>query len=179
MKIAIDLDDTQSNFCESWIRLYNSKYNDYILPKDVKDWDIENYCNKCTKSELYELLSIDNFFTNVKPVKNAKRVIDKLRAYGHEVFTVTAYSPNVCVDKSYWLEKHMGFNQEDIIFCSKKYLISADMLIDDGAHNHKKFNGIKVVYNRPHNQHMLECEYDIRVNNWNEFETYCKLNGIL
>jgi len=179
MRIAIDLDDTQSEFCSHWISIYNAIFEDNLKPSDVLDWEIEKYCNKCSKNELYEILGRNNFFKHTEPVKYARDVIAKLRSMGHEVFTVTAYHPNACIDKSWWLKEYMGFTQDDIIFCNKKHLIRADMLLDDGAHNHANFEGLKIVYDRPHNQHMREFEYDCRVNSWKDFEVYCQLTGIL
>ena len=174
MRIAIDLDDTLSEFCDSWIGLYNEIYDDNVKPSEVMGWDIENYCKKCTKQELYDLLGIKNFFYEVKPIPYAKTVIDKLKKYGHEVFIVTAYYPSSVIDKVRWLSEYVGISHEDIIFCNKKHLIYADYLIDDGAHNHANFCGKSVVYDRPHNQHMREFEYDIRVRDWKEIEIYFK-----
>ena len=179
MKIAIDLDSVQSHFLPKWVKRYNEIYRDNLDYLDILDWDISKFTVKCTKKQLYDILSEDNFFSNIEPVEGAFEVIEKLRANKHDVVTVTAYFPEVCIDKSIWLRLYHGFKKDDIMFCNKKYFISADLLLDDGAHNFKGFNGIKVLYDSPHNQDTPEYEYDIRVHTWREFEIYCRLNGIL
>jgi len=178
MRIAVDMDDTCSLFVKEWVNRYNDLYDDNLDYLTITEWDIEKFV-LCSKEDMYNILGFKHFFRKVKPETRAREVIDKLRDKGHEVFIVTAYNPSVCIDKSWWLKEYMGFAQEDIIFCNKKHLINADLLLDDGAHNHAKFEGLKIVYDRPHNQHMQEWEYDYRVKNWTEFETLCIIEGIL
>lgn len=179
MKIAVDLDDTQSKFLKKWITKYNELYDDNLNFLSIKEWDVSKYV-KCSSDALYQILGLTNFFKDIEPEPYALEVLNNLRAAGHEVVTVTAYDPRSCIDKSYWLKKYHKFEQKDIIFCNNKHFINADLLLDDGLHNHVNFTGKRIVYDRPHNDILgADIITDARVHNWKEFESYCKLNGIL
>ena len=167
MRIAIDLDSTLSRFQEQWVSVYNKKYNDSVCSSDVLSWAIQDYCNKCTPNELYDLLGEDNFFLHVPTQPNAKEVIQKLRDDGHELFIVTAYAANACIDKTKWLENNFNFTTHDIIFCNDKSRILADILIDDGLHNHENFSGRSILFTQSHNKNDKQYE---RVNGWLEIE---------
>lgn len=46
-------------------------------------------------------------------------------------------------------------------------MIKGDLLFDDGPHNLKEFDGIKVAMDFPYNKDTI---VDYRVNNWLQFE---------
>jgi 5'(3')-deoxyribonucleotidase len=85
---------------------------------------------------------------------------------------VTAYVPSTCIDKSFWLKEYMNFFQDDIVFCNKKHRISADIMIDDGAHNLENFKGVRVLFSSPHNESCKEEIFNIRVDNYEELEKH-------
>lgn len=179
MRIAIDLDDTCSNFVREWVRRYNEKYDDNLNYLDVSEWDIEKFV-KCTPEQMYEILDEPEFFLYPHPEKMARTIINRMKQSGHDVFIVTAtYNPDVCKDKATWIKEHLGLEQRDIIYAIRKELISADVLIDDGSHNIRAFNGHTIVFDRPHNQDLSDWEYDIRVANWRQIELYFEDNGWL
>jgi 5'(3')-deoxyribonucleotidase len=166
MRIAIDLDSTLSKFQEAWVDKYNLYYHDTVECDSILSWNIQDYCTKCTPYELYNLLE-DDFFLYVEVQPDAKEVVDLLRVAGHELFIVTAYSSEACVNKSVWLKDHFNFNQSDIIFCNDKSRIQADMLIDDGLHNHENFGGRSLLFTQSHNK--SDTKYE-RVNDWLEIK---------
>lgn len=174
LSLAFDCDSVQSMFQEAWLEKYNTVYKDNVKIEEILSWDIEKYLTKCTRDELYELLITDGFFSKVKPQLGAKYVLDKFREAGHEVFTVTAYSPESCVDKSWWLTNVMGFEQDDIIFCNKKHRILADWLIDDGIHNLANFKGGRMLFHQSHNRNEPDYQYDVRVHDWGDIYYFAK-----
>jgi 5'-nucleotidase len=99
-----------------------------------------------------------------------------------EVFVVTApfkREKNWINDRNYYLNKHFGIAADRIIHTSHKYLIRADILVDDKLQNlvdwHKNNpNGLPILFTAPHN---LEDTTFQRVNNWEELTSL--LNEVL
>lgn len=179
MRIAIDMDDCLTQFVRYWCQRYNEIYDDNLDYLSITEWDIEKFV-KCTRQQIYDILDEPRFFQQPKPERDARRVLERLKEAGHDVFVVTAtYNPNVCNDKAIWLHAYMGLEQKDIIYAIRKELINADMLIDDGSHNIRGFCGKTIVFDRPHNQDLMPYEYDVRVSNWRQIELYFEDNGWL
>lgn len=53
------------------------------------------------------------------------------------------------------------------MLCGNKNIIKADIMIDDGIHNLESFEGMKILFDAPHNRN--ENRF-IRVMNWEEIE---------
>jgi len=171
-KIGIDLDTTLNNLNDEWLDRYNLDYND-----NLKQWDCWNVAD-CVKPEcgkkIFNYLKEPNFFFKLSIRKNAVEVIDFLMEY-FDIYIVTAYLPETCLDKVNWVKKFIPkINSENIIFINNKSLLDLDFLIDDGPHNIQTFNPLKtaIIYDMPYN-HFLD--YDAfqtwdRVSNWNEIK---------
>ncbi|NES53370.1 5'-3'-deoxyribonucleotidase, partial [Escherichia coli] len=55
----------------------------------------------------------------------------------------------------------------NVVLCGNKNIIKADIMIDDGIHNLESFEGMKILFDAPHNRN--ENRF-IRVMNWEEIE---------
>jgi 5'(3')-deoxyribonucleotidase len=101
-KIGIDLDSTINNLAEVWLDRYNKDYND-----NLTEWCCWNVV-ECVKPEcgkdIFKYLTEPYFFLNLKIKPNAKEVISFLIKY-FDVYVVTAYVPEACLDKTIWLKK--------------------------------------------------------------------------
>lgn len=167
-KIGIDLDTTLNNLSEDWLRLYNEKYNDNL--PEFKHWD----CTLDVKTEcgnkIFDLIKTPNFFYNLKLNDNAYDVIFEL-SKGFELYIVTAYFSETCVDKTNWVRKHLPyFDIKNIIFCNNKSLLNLDYLIDDGGHNIEGFKQKGIVYDMAYNRYLVD-EYT-RVKNWLDIKDF-------
>jgi 5'(3')-deoxyribonucleotidase len=171
-KIGIDLDDVLNDLLTEWLRLYNIQYNDTLLYNDFcKEWNLINNIKPECGDKIYEILSIKGLFynLNVKDI-NSIEIIKELSKY-HDIFIITAYTSEHCIDKTRFIQKYYPFiNLNNIIFCNYKYLINVDYLIDDYYANFDNFKGKKILYNAPYNQHYKNI--DIRVNDWNDIKKY-------
>lgn len=67
---------------------------------------------------------------------------------------------------------------EQIIITHHKQIISGDVLIDDGVHNHIGGNYASILFDAPHNRDFNETDHSItRVKTWKEaYEMVCKLS---
>jgi len=168
----IDLDDTMSDLLEYWTMIYNFMYNDNKNPKDIKGWDIHKYLNKCTEKELFEILETPNMFRNIMHKKGAKKAIDFLRKNGNIVKCATASThKDIVEDKKYWLKTYMDIDSADCYFQKDKSNIIGDVMIDDYIGNLVTFNGIRILFDSPHNQHITsEDGFDYRMKSWDDFK---------
>lgn len=158
MTVGIDLDSTLNTLDEDWLRLYNEKYSDDLKPSDILTWDTHKYTRPECGMKIYELLDTPGLFASLDVRPGAKEFTDWLSSIKAEIYVVTAYHAEVCVDKRDWVKKNLpAVNPRNIIFCNNKGLIQTDILIDDGPHNilsYDKANpaGLPIVYAQPWNQ---------------------------
>lgn len=164
--LGIDLDSTLNNLDEVWLKLYNHDYNDNLT--DWNNWNINEIVKRECGEKIFDYLRIPGFFYSLDIRPNAISVIDKL-IEKFDIYIVTAYIPETCVDKTNWIKKYLPkIKPENIIFCNNKGLLNLDYLIDDGPHNIECFKQKGILYNMPYNSYLGD-KYT-RVNNWLEIE---------
>lgn len=171
-KIGIDLDSTLNNLEEVWLKRYNKDYKDNI--KEWSQWDMEKVVKKECGNKIYDYLHEPGFFLNLDIKPNAKNVVESL-SKDYELYIVTAYSPDTCMDKTKWVEKHgLNIDVKNIIFINNKGLLDLDYLIDDGPHNFENFKGTGLVFDMPYNKEIEDSQKRIRVKSWKEIEKFFK-----
>jgi 5'(3')-deoxyribonucleotidase len=87
------------------------------------------------------------FYTNLKPIENAIRVVKRLiMSEKFDVYILTAPSfrnPLSYTEKRVWIETQFGIEfTEKLIICSNKGLLRGDILIDDNNHGKGQENFI-------------------------------------
>lgn len=167
-KIGLDLDSTLNNLIDVWVDLYNTDYNDNL--KSFSNWNNHNDVKPECGMKIYDYLNILGLFYNLDIAKDARDVVEFLSKH-YELYIVTAYIPETCMDKVKWVKKHLpNFNTKNIVFINKKNILNLDYLIDDGPHNIEEFNGVGIVYDRLYNRYLGD-DYP-RVKNWKDVEKY-------
>lgn len=168
MKIGIDLDDTLNQLVPEWIKRYNEQYNDNLDWTTITNWNINEFV-KCDK-DIYKLLAENNLFADLNIQPHAREALEWLQRK-NEIYIVTAYCPEACIDKAKWIERNLpSIPLKNLIFCNQKSLIDVDILIDDSPLNHKGFKGDYVIYEMPWNTVKVYPELSKfeRINNWAE-----------
>lgn len=169
-RIGLDLDSTLNNLTDVWIELYNKDYNDNL--KYFSNWDNHNDVKPECGKKIYDYLHKPNLFYELDIIDGARETVEFLSKH-YELYIVTAYIPETCVDKVNWVRKYLpNFNISNIVFLNKKNILELEYLIDDGPHNIEEFKGTGIVYDRPYNRYLGD-EYH-RVNNWKDIEKYFK-----
>jgi len=171
-KIGIDLDTTLNNLMEHWLDCYNEDYNDNLTQWNT--WHVDENVKPECGIKILDYLLKPNFFYDLEIKENAVEVIDFLMGY-FDIYIVTAYLPENCLEKVNWVKKFIpNIKPENIIFINDKSMVDIDFLIDDGPHNIQAFSPIKtaIIYDMPYNQYL---DYDAfqtwdRVKNWNEIK---------
>lgn len=165
-KIGIDLDSTLNNLEVVWAERYNKDYDDNL--KDWTKWELDEVVKPECGKKIFNYLREPGFFYNLDIKEGAKDVVDFLSKH-YELYIVTAYIPETCLDKANWVKKHnLDVSQKDIIFINDKSLLELDYLIDDGPHNFNKFKGTGILFDMPYNQHLEESPVLYRVKTWKD-----------
>ncbi len=167
--LLIDQDDVLAEYIQGVAEAYNEKYHTHITAEDCICWNLHEVFGP----EIETIMHEPDLFRNLKPVKNALEVFERLyKSELFEMYIVTAANPSCVPAKMDWIKKYLPFFPTDrVIFCQRKNMIKGDFLLDDGMHNIESFleaGGKPIIFNRPHNR--LCGEGIPRVKNWLEFE---------
>ena len=165
MIIAVDMDDTLVGLLPAWVEYLNKQYNLKVRVEDIKQWDMRKSFPTLNDKEIYGPLETDDFWDSVVPLPYARSYLYKLFKEGHTIRVVTASHPKTVDAKiSRALCPYFNFiGYKDVIVAYDKSCIQADVLIDDGPHNLKNFNGLRFLIDAPHNQDADINDYDYRV----------------
>lgn len=165
--IGIDLDSTLNNLEVVWLNRYNQDYNDNL--KEWSKWEVDEFVKPECGKKIYDYLHEPNFFYNLDIKPNARKVVNFLSKH-YELYIVTAYTPDTCVDKTNWIKKHkLNIDPKNIIFINNKTILKLDYLIDDGPHNFSRLNGtMGLLFDMPYNQKLEESKTLKRVYTWED-----------
>lgn len=183
MIIAVDLDDVLADSLTSFIEFYNRYYD-----KDLKYEDFTAYTLNEIKgipreqeNKILEHFDESEYFDNIKPMKDAIKVIEKLNKK-HEIIIVTSRTKDKEQKTKNWVNKFLK-GIKKICFIRKNYQekpktkaeickeINADVLIEDNLSYAKNCaeNGIKVLlFDYPWNQAENLNPLITRVKSWKE-----------
>ena len=173
--ISFDLDDVLSKFTTSWLDKYNEYYADCLRVEDLKGWEIQRFVKENCGDKIFDILLEPNFFCNVPPKEGAIETMSFLVKH-YDIYVVTAYSPQTCLDKYNWLVKHFPMiNPKNLIFCNPKHVINTDYLVDDRPLNIDSFKQTGVIFDMPYNEdynNTNENKKVYRVNDWNDVAVF-------
>ena len=163
MIIACDVDGVVAALQEEVLRRYNLEYKDHVSVSDIRSWDMKLYVKPECGVKIYEYFSAPDLYVydNVGVIESAIWGIDQLENMGHRVIYVTTPAPKTQGAKAEWLRQH-GFlrNDADYVECRDKSIIRADVLIYDGAHNLRVFQGKRIKFMQPWNvDEFVDGEY--------------------
>lgn len=82
--------------------------------------------------------------------------------------------PNWIIHRNAWLKEHFNIDPKKIIHTSAKYLIAADVFVDDQPNNIQKWidrrNGVAVLFAHKYNLAYANQNRAIYTNNWDVLE---------
>lgn len=179
-KIGIDVDGVLCDFISYCITLNNATFpHNHKTYSDITEFDLTKSFGKAEWLVVNELFRETRACLKLPLYPGAINLYNGLKALG-EVYFVTSplYSyPGWCEERVGWLKQNLGADKTQVVFASNKNIANVDLLIDDAAHNLKKWEdtgkpGIKV--NRPWNAH-YRAEYEAS----NEDEVLSHVSRIL
>ena len=189
MRIGIDIDNCISNFDDVLLEEYikhdkelrnTGIINDkpYYLTVDMFDWSKE-------ENDDFYYNNIQRIAMSLKPLNNAKEIIDKLKADGNEIYIITSRDNGEYINPEKmtreWLEKYEIYFDKLILTgrhekgpaCKENNI---DIMIEDSIKNCEDIenNGVKCyIMNTRYNQEETRFE---RVKTWKEI--YSKITKL-
>lgn len=189
MIVGIDIDDTMTNHCSAWFRIYNENYKpenaEDLKLEDAYKWDFYDEWDKEQKDFLmYALNSGDpKYYDYLHLFPNVKEVILKILNSDNKVIIISATSKELQEAKKKWLlEQIPVLTEDDIIFTSNKSLINVDVMIDDNLAAAKDFKCPFLLYKEPWNTNRPPYEYSnnvVNVGSWKDIEEVLINLGII
>ena len=179
-KLIIDVDDV---ICEgSYLSLLNKFLKTNYTYDDFKSYYLQDIIpSEKDKRKFYELIASDDVYKNSKLFTNAKNVINKLRNVYDVYFCSSCVmrdafdisGPCFMYKYNYLMRTFPDFDGNKIILTSAKYLIHADIKIDDKI-EHLTNAKQKLLFDSYHNKKISNEELAkknvVRVKNWKEIE---------
>lgn len=149
--IALDMDQVIADLLSEWVERVNFFEGENVNVNDIKCWDIYKYF-KCGK-KVYDYLT-HHVFRNLPVIENSQEVVKKLMDK-YDVYVVSTATNNAdsLRAKVEWLKEYFNFiPMTNVVLCGDKSIIKADIMIDDGVHNLETFDGMKILFDAPHNR---------------------------
>ena len=111
------------------------------------------------------------FFRSMPVMQDSQLVLKKLNErYDIIVASMATEFPQSLSDKMLWLVDHFPFiSWKQVVFCGRKNIIEADIMIDDHLKNLDNFKGETIIFTQPHNMNLTETRHK-RVDSWKEIE---------
>ena len=160
------MDEVICDFLGELCRRYNQHTGAALNPGHLTQYDLTPFVGETWK----RLFLQPGFFSELQAFPFAIDTLEKLNTEGYHIIIATDAKGNSAVakDKRRWVEKHIPFlTSENLIITADKHLIHADLLFDDSPEILERFNGIKVVMDRPYNKEVEA--HRIYHNDWLQF----------
>jgi 5'-nucleotidase len=173
LTILVDLDNTIYDLDLPWHSRYNKDYPHHILHSEaITDWDTSKFVAPECGSCIYKYLDVPEVYLEGAAFEGSVETTrDWVFSHGYEIIILTAFTSIEAVKpKTQWIKQNLS-HIDSIILVShktKKSHIHADILIDDGLHNHESFSGVSILYDRPWNRSNTDLP---RAHNWYEINS--------
>ena len=179
MVICVDCDNVLCDLQDTVIKIFNDRYGTSYTIDDFTSYNIMECINLKDALNMTNIYGEPGLYDLVKPLKNSKNIIQKLKRSGHEVYVVTDAIPGTFSEKANWINMHLGIDNEHIVSMKHKWLFKCDVMIEDnmdnllGGHHYDR-----ICFDYPWNKHTRDEVYGInRVQGWNEaFDVINKIN---
>jgi uncharacterized HAD superfamily protein len=185
MKIAVDMDEILSEFCNSFIKFHNFKYQTSFKKNDFFSFDFSKVL-KCSEEEAINRVNLffeSDFFKIIDLVPGSLKGINLLKQK-HELHLVTGRQEEIKEETIRWLNQYFPNTFKTINFTnhySKLYKkttkaevcikLGVKVLIEDSLEYSKGLeeHDIKVILmNVPWNQKEKLPSNFVRVYNWDD-----------
>lgn len=179
--IAIDCDGVLADFIGGVLAALKADGDKRNLNhQDVTTWDMAA-CLGIPKRKFYDIVTRKGFCLKLDPIEGARESLSRLRQLDDVVCVTSPWSGDYWpYERTEWLRHMMDFQYRDIIHCSQKEIIRADILIEDKlstAIDWAEANpeGTAVVLAYAHNHLPQPCPANIkRVESWSDLVSVCQ-----
>lgn len=165
MTILVDIDSTITNFGETLLLANNQLNNTNYQYTDITSYDwFDSTFNNPWKPTNYQA-----FWNTVEVNPAAVTAIERWVRQDHQVYLCTASHFNNML--SYKIKRTLEpfspelINERNIVITQDKSIIRGDVMVDDCIENLYNFNGARICYAQPWNQHYSGS---IRFSDWDK-----------
>lgn len=160
------MDDTTFDFVKPLLVQYNEIYNDNVRFENIIDYQIHRYLKPECENVFKDVVD-DDFIYNLKPMQDAKQIIDWLNKH-YDVYFASAGHPSTMKARDKLLSKTFDwYSTRQLIRCVDKWVLDFDVLIDDCIDNLLEFKSAKVLMSRPWNEDIdITNSVILRADNW-------------
>lgn len=137
-RMWIDVDEVLNEYRAKVLRIAEGMFNREIDPLDHPGttWDVFSVFNDVERTTLLGIASDSGFCESLLVREGAQAAIEELRQHV-DLFVVTSpfHSRHWVFERDEWLNKYFGFERNRVVHTSAKYLIGADICLDDKHSN--------------------------------------------
>lgn len=182
---GIDIDGVLRDSIKEMVKIYNDEIGDNMKYSDVKEYyvsksfpRIEEETGISATEWFFDVHSREIFFGS-KPIKGAKKAIEKLKKYGKVIIITYQRTCQNKMDTLEWLCKNK-LMVDDVLFLKDKGIVHCDYHVDDCPDYFKdSMSDNFVLINAPYNS-QWKCDTDdkkvYRVNSLVEFADMIEKN---
>jgi|SRR3990172_5053102 len=176
-RILCDIDGTIADLHKEWLNKYNNDYKDNFTIDKWVDWNIHKLIKEECGEKIYTYLEDPKIYDNVEPFDDALDVLSKVRENNRIIFTTSCNNIEMMKSKALWMFKHNFLNGpehialRDFVVCHDKYIVKADVMIEDSYDNIDLFYGNGLLFNKPWNINRQTGYSCIRFDKWKDLET--------
>jgi len=180
LTIYFDMDETLVNLVDPWLDILNAKLgNGYSFTReDIDMYDMTKVVPLSVESVL-EPFHRPRFWENLPPLPGAVEIVRELHDQGHNIYIATKpfRSDNCAWEKRLWVEDNLPFldPEHNLIMLRHKHLLQGHVMVDDYPPNISRFNGMRVLIDRPWNRNLRDMgwyeTWFTRVKSWNDLRS--------
>lgn len=140
MRIVLDMDQVLCDLTGRLLEWYNEDFGTSYTIDDITDWDMSR-CLPNFKHFFRSCLRYPETFRDLEPLPGAIEGVKSLVMDGHDVIIATVVSSFAGIayhGKLEWMRRNIGkeiFDLDNFVSIKRKYLLDADVIVDDGVHN--------------------------------------------
>src|SRR5262245_16509043 len=141
-RIAIDMDGVLADVAEQFLRYDEKDFGKRKTWEEIAGLEERKAFPRCS-----EYVYSKGFFRTAPVMKDSQEILRQLNEH-YEIFIVSAAMefPQSLSEKLEWLNDHFPFiHWHQIVFCGKKTIVNADIMIDDHFKNLDQFPGTTIL----------------------------------
>ena len=165
-RILVDMDGVLVDVYSRFFELYKEATGRSMQMKDIIGLkEAEAF------PEQLKWVDSPGFFRNMPVMKDSQMVLKRLNEkYDVIVASMATEFPQSLTDKMLWLTDHFPFiSWKQVVFCGRKNIIEADIMIDDHLKNLDNFKGKTYIFTQPHNMNLTPDRH-VRIDSRKEIE---------
>lgn len=172
LTFLLDIDDCLCDLATYWIQKYNKDHDDNLTKENITNWNIGSFTK--IGDGMYDYLRDLNLYEQVNVMPDALEAINYIRQIPHSQIVYATHSYWHPGQKYNWLIKHGFFQEQDQYFEGlgknmAKWMINADIMIDDNPTHIKEFRGeLAILYAAPWNAELRKT-HSPTISNWQQF----------